>query len=59
MENYQFWTIVGMIGASFAWIMHKFEKVQDEQKSQSERLARIEGLLMWFEKFMFTGSDKG
>jgi hypothetical protein len=43
MQTYEFWTIVGMIGGAFAWILILLLSIKEEVSGLKERIAKIEG----------------
>ena len=45
MENYQFWTLVGMLAGGFAWMIRIHMETNKEIRSLDSRLSHIEGYL--------------
>ena len=43
----------GRIVQKVEGIERRLDKIEEHSRTQGERLARIEGVLLWFEKFMF------
>ena len=45
MENYQFWTLVGMLAAGFGWTLHQIRDVDRRLSNVDTRITVIETVL--------------
>ena len=45
MENYQFWTLVGMLGAGFGWMISRLSSIDLRLNKLETRVTIIETIL--------------
>ena len=45
MENYQFWTLVAMLGAGFGWLIHRMDGIVQRLDDIDKRLTVVETIL--------------
>ena len=45
MENYQYWTLMGMLAAGFGWMIHQIRDIDKRLASVETRLTVVETIL--------------
>jgi hypothetical protein len=45
MNDYQFWSLIGLIVGGFGYMMMRMDRLSNKIESLSERVARIEGAI--------------